>query len=94
MSFDESLNKVTQTSQMDLVIRFWHTINNQVSVRYWESKFLEHTKAYDILAKFNDSMSILDPNKMIQVSVDRRNTNLKFLESLKRYIDWRMNSAS
>lgn len=26
MSFNENLNKVMQTFQMDLVVRFWHTI--------------------------------------------------------------------
>ena len=40
MSYDESLNIVTQTSQMDLVVRFWNTTENQVSVRHWDSKFL------------------------------------------------------
>ena len=85
MSFDESLNKVTQTSQMDLTVRFWDTTENQVSARYWDSKFLGHTRADNVLAKFNDSMRTLDPNKMIQVSMDGPNTNWKFIESLKRY---------
>lgn len=65
MSFYESQNMVTQISQMDLVIRFWHTINSQVSVRYWDSKCFGYTKADDILAKFSDSLSALDLNKMI-----------------------------
>ena len=32
MLFDGSLNKVTQTSQMNLVVSFWNTTENQVSV--------------------------------------------------------------
>ena len=44
-----------------------------------------HTRVDEILAKFNDSMSTLDPNKMIQVSMDGRSTNWKFIESQRRY---------
>ena len=75
LSFDESLIEVTQTSQMVLVIRFWHTINNLVSVRNWNSKLFGHTKADDILAKVNDSVGTLDLRKMIQVSMDGLNTD-------------------
>ena len=85
MCFDESLNKVTQTSQIDLVVRFWNTTKNQVSVQYWDSKFLGHTRADDILVKFNSSMSNVGPNKMIHVSMDGPSPNWKFIESLKRY---------
>ena len=66
MSFNDSLKKVTQTSQMDLVVRFWNTTENQISVQYRNSKFFGHTRAENILAKFSHSMSTLDPNKMIQ----------------------------
>ena len=69
---------------MGLVIRLWHTINNQVSPRCWNSKCLSHIKADDILAKFNDSVSTADLNKMIQVSMDGPNTNWKYVKYLKR----------
>ena len=88
--FDETPNKLTQISQMDLVSRFWHIFNNQVSVRYWDSKFLGHTKADVLLAKFNDSVSALNLNKMIQISMDGP---IDLLNPLKD-IDWRMNSIS
>ena len=58
MSFNESLDKVMQTSQINLVVRLWNNTKNQVSVRYWDSKFLGHERADDVLAaRFNDSMS-------------------------------------
>ena len=38
-SFDESLNYVTQTCEMDLYIRYWDIIDNQVSVRYQDLRF-------------------------------------------------------
>ena len=81
MSSNESLNKMMQTSQMDLIVRFWNTTKNQVSVWYWDSKFLGHARADNILAKSNDSMSTLDPNKMIQVSLDGLSTNSCRLEN-------------
>ena len=41
-SFDESLNEATQTSEMDLYIRFWDVNLNKVNVRYFGSTFLGH----------------------------------------------------
>ena len=78
---------------MYLVIRFWHTIKNQVSVRYWDFKLLGHTKVHNILAKFNDSVSLLDLNKMTNVQWTDRIQIGNFSNSLKD-IDWRMNSIS
>ena len=40
-SFDESLNDITQTCEMDLYIRYWDVIDNEVNVRYWGSTFLD-----------------------------------------------------
>ena len=41
--FDESLNQITQTCQMDITVRFWDV--NIVQVRYWDSSFMGHTTA-------------------------------------------------
>ena len=49
VSFDESLNKSTQTCQMDLGIRFWNKEMMQVEVRYWNSEFLGHVKHTDLV---------------------------------------------
>ena len=49
VSFDESFNKKTQTCQMDLLIRYWNEIKSQVEVRYWDSTFLGHSTAKDLL---------------------------------------------
>ena len=38
VSFDKSLNEVTQTSQMDISLQFWNKENNGVEDRYWDSK--------------------------------------------------------
>ena len=41
-SFDESLNNITQTREMDLYVRYWDIACSQVKVRYFESSFLGH----------------------------------------------------
>ena len=38
VSFDKSLNEVTQTSQMDISLQFWNKEKNGVEDRYWDSK--------------------------------------------------------
>ena len=45
--YDESLNKIIQESEMDLVIRIWNNISNKVQIRYWNSIFLGHTTSID-----------------------------------------------
>ena len=56
------------------------------------TQFLGHTIADDNLTKFNNAVSLLDPNRMIQVSIGGPQTNLKFLESLKSH--WIENEKS
>ena len=70
---------------MDAVFRCLYYINNQVSVRNWNSEFLEHTIADDVLANCNDAVSTLDSSEKIQVSVDGPKTILKLFEFLKSY---------
>ena len=41
-SFDESLNKVAQQGQMDIVLRYWNSDANSVSTKYLTSAFLGH----------------------------------------------------
>ena len=84
-SFDESLNDVTQTCQMELMVRYWDINWNKVKVRYWNSKFLGHTTHTDLLHHFNDAFSGLDMSKMIQVSMDGPTVNWKLFEALVSY---------
>ena len=53
-SFDESLNDSTQTSEMDLYVRYWDDLDKLVKVRYYGSSFLGHCKANDLLEHFNE----------------------------------------
>ena len=84
VSFDESLNDITQTCQMDILIRYWDS-NDSVKVRYWTSSFLGHSTHSDLLKHFNESLSGLDLSKMLQVSVDGPAVNWKFFDALINY---------
>ena len=57
VSFDESLNDITQTCQMEILIRYWD-INDNVKVRYWRYSFLGHSTHSDLLKHFNESVRI------------------------------------
>ena len=64
--FDESLNRISQTSHMDYLLRYWDNIAKMVKVRCWNSSYLGHTTHKDLLEGFNSSVSNLDLSKMIQ----------------------------
>ena len=80
--FDESHNKVLKQGQMDLHVRFWDNTEKIVASRYYSSEFLGKATALDIYSKFETCLKPLPEEKMIQVSSDGPNVNLKFLEIL------------
>ena len=82
--FDESLNKTSQKSEMDLHVRYWDVNEKNVVVRYWNSKFLGHTRSNDLVKAFNDGFNELDLTKLVQISMDGPNSNLKFLSEMKK----------
>ena len=81
ISFDESLNRVLQKEQMDIIVRFWDKEKNKVSSRYRNSQFLGHTRAADLLHKFREALGKLNLANLNQVSMDGPNTNWKFFDS-------------
>ena len=83
VGFDESLNKITQSCQMDLMVRYWDVNNSKVQVRYWDSTFLGHSAANDLLQHFNDSVESINPSKIIHVSMDGPTVNHKFYKGLE-----------
>lgn len=82
-SFDEVLNKVAQKGQMDLVVKFWK--DDKVETRYLNSCFLQAACATDLLKAFKLGFSSLGINtkKLINISMDGPNVNLKFFDDLK-----------
>ncbi|KAK6471317.1 hypothetical protein HHUSO_G29675 [Huso huso] len=90
ISFDVCLNKVTQTEQMDVVVRYWSEEEFKVVVHYLDSEFLGHTQAEQLLDKIKIILSPLDPKKLLQISIDGPKINWKFLrifEEERRQMD-------
>jgi len=73
---------------MDLVVRFWNQEKNEVATRYLTSIFLGHATSDDLLQAFTSALSRqnLYIKRMLQVSMDGPNVNLKFLRELKMYL--------
>ena len=61
--YDESLSKIIQESEMDLVLRFCDTCKNKVQAHYWDSMFFGYKTAADLLKKINDGLAGLDLSK-------------------------------
>lgn len=86
LGFDESLNKVVQKGQMDIVIRYWNSEKEEVATRYFNSAFMGHATASNVLCAFLQATKELDLPKLLQVSMDGPNVNLKFHKDLKSYL--------
>ena len=86
--FDESLNKVTQSKQLDLHIRFWDTKCSSVQTRYVTSLFMGHATANDLLEKMTECLNSnkIDISKILQISMDGPNVNWKFHDLLQEHI--------
>ena len=81
ISFDESLNKVLQKEQMDIIVRFWDKEKNKVSSRFLNSQFLGHTRAADLLQKLSEALGKLNLANLIHFSMDGPNMSWKFFDS-------------
>ena len=82
--FDESLNSVTQSSQMDILVRFWDNTTNTAKIGSWKTTYLGHATHKDLHDGFAKATADLDVSKMVQLSMDGPNVNWKFAECLFR----------
>ena len=82
VGFDESLNETTQSCQMDFHVRYWDSIDMQVKVRYWGSKFLGHSTNLDLADKFSDEIDPIGLHKILQISMDGPSVNHKFYQEI------------
>lgn len=83
--FDESLNQMTQTKQLDLHVRYWS--KDRVKTMFFTSVFLGHSTAEDLLEVFKNSIHPLKLSKIYQVSMDGPNVNFKFFSNLQKHIN-------
>ena len=84
VSYDESLNSVTQTSEMDLLVRYFDKSTKQVHTRYVSSSFLGHARHADLFREFTSFSEDLLESKLIQISMDGPAVNWKFYEVLQQ----------
>ena len=78
ISYDENLNPVIQTCEMDLLACYFDETEERVKTRYLDSQFLGHGTSNDLKKNFNESVKVLNVNKLIQVGIDDPNVNIKF----------------
>lgn len=81
--FDESLNKYSQKQQMDIAVRFWCADKNEVATHYYSSAFLGHTTSRDLIQAFKIELKDLNLKKLLQISMDGPNVNIKFFKDLE-----------
>ena len=84
VSFDESLNDMAQSCEMDLLLRYCHEVDYKVEVKYLDSEFGGHGTSKDIQKQLNNAISDLDANQFFQVRMDEPNANLKFLQLIQQ----------
>ena len=82
LSFDESLNQINQKKQMDMIVRFWDSKNKSVAERYFNSEFVGHATAADMLTHFRNGMVLHNPSSLVQISLYGPNVNWKFYHNL------------
>ena len=86
-SFAESLNDHSQTSEMDLFVRYWDHLDKFVKVRCYGSSFLGHFKANDLSKHSNELTKKLKSENLYQISMNGPNVNKKFYDDFSK--SWR-----
>ena len=81
-SFDESLNQVTHTCEMDIYVRFWNVTELRVNVRFIGSTLFGHGTHQNLLKYFNGVTNELDHLKLYQILMDGSSVNLKFYNEI------------
>ena len=77
ISFDESHNKDFQSEQMDTTVHYFH--EDKCLSQYFDSQFMGHTTAKDLLKNLKSTLSKLNTRKLLQISMDGPRVNWKLL---------------
>ena len=80
ISFDESLNKATQSSELDFLVQYFDVLEMKLSTRYVTSVFLGHSRHTDLYNSFTSMMDELSEDKLVQLSMDGPSVNIKLLQ--------------
>ena len=85
-SFDESINTVSCSKQMDVHVSYYDENLKRVERVYLNSQFMGHGAAHDIMNEFKKAHKDLDiVNNLIQLSMDGPNVNWASLDTLEEY---------
>ena len=85
VGFDESLNQIIQTCQMIITVSFWTLI--EFKLRYWDSSFIGHTTANDLLQHFTNITEAVNYSSIIHLLMDGASVNHKFYRDMKEYCE-------
>ena len=80
ISFDESLNKATQSCELDFLVQYFDVLEMKVSTRYFTSVFLGHSRHTDLYNSFTSMMDGLSEDKLVQLSMDGSSVSFKLLQ--------------
>ena len=68
---------------MDVLIRCFDEDDKQVKVRYLDLDFLGHSTNVDLFEQFTSAVNELNPNCILQISLDCPSVDLKFLQKVQ-----------
>ncbi|XP_070386740.1 uncharacterized protein [Dermacentor albipictus] len=83
--FDESTNDYLQRKQLDVHIRFWNS-SHKVATRYYTSVFMGHSTSEDIQGTLLTALEPFPLEKILQISMDGPNVNLKLLNNFQEHL--------
>lgn len=86
ISVDESLNEVAHKNQMDLHVRYWDSSKSIAVTRYFNSQFLGHSCAADLVTGFCDGLKRVSLSKMQQISMDGPSVNWRFYADMQNHL--------
>ena len=81
--FDESMNKILQTEQMDLHARYWCEQENQVKTKYYDSQFFRRPNADNIVASIDNALKDISKTELIHIGMDGPTTNWSVYDKIQ-----------
>ena len=82
VSFDESFNAGLQMCQIDVVVQFWNDKTGLAETKYFDSQFFRRPTAQNLFDSLYESMSELEKNKLLQLTMNGPNVNWNVLDLL------------
>ena len=83
--FNESLNSVLQSEQMDIQIRYWSDEDCKVQTKYYDSKFLKRANTDTIYDALLQTLNSFEEGKMLMLSRDGPTMNWVVFDKLSQH---------